>query len=301
MSAVAELVGHFEPGSQEWHAARAEGLGGSEIAAVLGLSPFESRFSLWHRKAGLAGAVEETEQMRAGKYFEDGIAAWFADEHPELQVRRMGTWRNRERPWQIANPDRSAKGPEGYEVVEIKNVYDADGWGEPGTDEVPVYYRAQVLWYLDVLGLSRARIAIAIAGCKFREYVVPYSADEAAILRREAVEFLRTIRERERPSIDEHTETYQVIREMHPDIDPAQVEISRQLAWQFRTAHEAYSAAKAEKQAATSAVADAMGTARRAFCDGEQIAMRQARNGGTPFVVATKPKPTTTRIEDAAA
>lgn len=300
MSAAAELVGHFEPGSPEWHAARADGLGGSEIAAVLGLSPFESRFSLWHRKTGLAGAVEETEQMRAGRYFENGIAQWFADEHPKLRVRRTGTWRNRERPWQIANPDRISTGPDGREVVEIKNVYDADGWGEPGTDEVPVYYRAQVLWYLDVLGLSRARFAIAVAGCAFREYVVNYSAAEAAILRREGAEFLRTVRESERPSIDEHGETYQVIREMHPDIDPAQVEIPAAIAAQFRTAHATYSAAKAEKQAATSAVADAMGTARRAFCDGEQIAMRQARGGGTPFVVATKPKATATRIEDAA-
>ncbi|MEV5538510.1 lambda-exonuclease family protein [Saccharopolyspora shandongensis] len=297
MSAVAELVGTFEPGSPEWHAARADGLGGSEIAAVLGLSPFESRFSLWHRKRGIAGPVEETEQMRAGRYFEDGIAQWFADEHPELQVRRTGTWRNRERPWQIANPDRSAKGPDGYEVVEIKNVYDATGWGEPGTDEVPVYYRAQVLWYLDVLGLSRARLAIAVGGCKFAEYVVNYSADEAAILRREAVEFLRTITDDERPSIDEHAETYQVIREMHPDIDNTRVEISPALAWQYRTASEVYDAAKAEKQAATSALADAMGTARRAFCDGVQLATRQARNGGIPFVVATKPKSAPTRIE----
>ena len=300
MSAVAELVGHFEPGSQEWHAARAEGLGGSEIAAVLGLSPFESRFSLWHRKAGLAGPVEETEQMRAGKYFEPGIAQWFADEHPELQVRHMGTWRNRERPWQIANPDRSAKGADGYEVVEIKNVHDLDGWGKPGTDEVPVYYRAQVLWYLDVLGLSRARIAIAIAGCKFAEYVVPYSANEAGIMRREAVEFLRTVRERERPSIDEHAETYQVIREMHPDIDDVQAEIPRDIAWRFRTACDAHKTAEAEKRAATAAVADAMGTARRAICDGVLIATRQARGGGTPFVVAAKTKNEPTRIEDAA-
>ena len=49
------LIGTFSPGSEEWLAARADGLGGSEVAAVLGLSPFESRFSLWHRKAGRVG------------------------------------------------------------------------------------------------------------------------------------------------------------------------------------------------------------------------------------------------------
>ena len=34
---TATLIGHFEPGSPEWHAARATGLGGSEVAPVLGL------------------------------------------------------------------------------------------------------------------------------------------------------------------------------------------------------------------------------------------------------------------------
>ncbi|MDQ3578214.1 MAG: YqaJ viral recombinase family protein, partial [Actinomycetota bacterium] len=61
------FVGDFAPGSPEWHAARAQGLGGSEIAAVLGLSPWESRFSLWHRKTGTASPVVENDIMYWGK------------------------------------------------------------------------------------------------------------------------------------------------------------------------------------------------------------------------------------------
>ena len=53
------VLGWFEPGTSDWHAARANGIGGSEIAAVLGLSPYESRFSLWHRKKGLLHQGDE--------------------------------------------------------------------------------------------------------------------------------------------------------------------------------------------------------------------------------------------------
>lgn len=297
----AEYLGTFPSGSPEWHALRATGLGGSEIAAVLGLSPFESRFSLWHRKRGEAAPQPENDEMRAGKYFEAGIAAWFRDTHPDYRVRRVGTYRSKARPWQIANPDRIITGPDrGREVLEIKNLRTADGWGEPGTDEVPVYYRAQVLWYLDVLGLDRGRFAIAVGGQDLREYVVDYDQAEASILRERGAEFLHDIVRGQRPSIDEHGETYRVIRESHPDIDDVEVEIPRSLAWHFRTAIEAHKRAEADKRRAAAEIADALGDARRAVCDGESIAIRKpGRNGGAPSVTASPTKPAPTRIEEA--
>lgn len=86
------VLGWFEPGTDEWHAARANGIGGSEIAAVLGLSPYESRFSLWHRKKGLIGPVEETEEMYWGKEHEPAICRRFAREHPDLDVTPAPTY-----------------------------------------------------------------------------------------------------------------------------------------------------------------------------------------------------------------
>ena len=56
----------FQPGTEEWVAQRATALGGSEIAAVLGLSPFESKFALWHRKQGIAQPTEDSPVMEWG-------------------------------------------------------------------------------------------------------------------------------------------------------------------------------------------------------------------------------------------
>ncbi|RKT85631.1 putative phage-type endonuclease [Saccharopolyspora antimicrobica] len=298
---TADYLGTFPAGSPEWLALRADGLGGSEIAAVLGLSPWESRFSLWHRKRGEAAPQADNDEMRAGRYLEPSVVAMFADAHPELRVRRAGTYRSRVRPWQIANPDRIITGPDGREVLEIKTARTADGWGEPGSDEVPVYYRAQVLWYLDVLGLSRARIAVLIGGVDYREYVVSWSADEVEILRQAGAEFMRTVAEGERPSIDEHGETYQVIREWHPDIDDREVEITTEQAAAYRAAVVAHKTAEAAKRQAAAVLADLMGDARRAVCAGEPIAIRKAaRKGALPSVTAS-PIKTPSRIEAVAA
>ena len=75
------FVGNFEPGSPQWQAARARGIGGSEIAAVLGLSPWESRFSLWHRKMGLAAPVAQNDVMYWGNRLEGVIRDEFNLRH----------------------------------------------------------------------------------------------------------------------------------------------------------------------------------------------------------------------------
>lgn len=310
------FVGDFEPGSPEWHAARAHGIGGSEIAAVLGLSPFESRFSLWHRKKGLAAPVVQNDVMYWGNRLEAVVRDEFNLRHAgDLRpARTVGTWRHRNRPWQIANPDGlilPAAEPCGCEfhrepvccdlndcgpccedcptcptlhrgegeLYEGKTAFNDDGWGEPGTDEIPVYYRTQCLWYLDVFGLRRCHVAVLISGSDYREYLVERSPDEVQIMLDAAREFLDTLERGERPDIDEHDATYQIVREMHPEIDDVKVDIPGHIAIPYLDALDAHKAAAAEKQRTAAMLADFMGTARRAYFDGEQIAMRVAGRG----------------------
>jgi putative phage-type endonuclease len=283
---TAEFVGNFEPGSAQWHAARADGLGGSEIAPILGLSPWESLFSLWHRKAGLASPTAEDDIMYWGKLHEPTIRSEFNRRHLENPAVEVGTWRHVDRPWQIANPDGLMDGA----LFEAKTARADDGWGEPGTDEIPVYYRAQVLWYLDVFALPLAHVAVLIGGSDYREYQVGASPDEAAFMRDKASAFLATVKRRERPDIDEHSATYQVIRELHPDIVDERVDVPASIATSYLDANAAHKHAQAEKQRAATALADFMGNARRAYFDGDQIAMRIAKGNNLPHLQATARK-----------
>lgn len=276
-------VGTFEPGSVEWHAARARGLGGSEIAAVLGLSPFESRFSLWHRKGGAIGPVDLNDEMEWGTRLEPAVLGKWADNHPGSNlITQPGTFARDG--WMIANPDGLTR----TAVVEAKTSPFGDGWTP---DTPPIHVRIQALWYLGVLGYDTAHIAVLIGGHDYREYDIAFDADEFDLLAQAGAEFMGTLERNERPDIDEHGATYQAIRELHPDIDPTEVELSNATARRYLIARRQLATATDLEQHARSLVADEMGNAQRAVWDGHTIARRQARGDGTPYVVAGRNLP----------
>lgn len=294
---TARLIGTFRPGSQEWHDARAEGVGGSEVGAILGLSPWESRFSLWHRKRGLIGPVEETPEMEWGTRLEPVILAKYRDEHPDwshvADVTTQGTFVDSDRPWQVANPDLWG----GDRVVDAKFSMFGYGWGEPGTDEVPPHVRCQIVWYMDVLGVEVGYLAVLVGGCDYREYIVEYDPEEALFLRSQVALFLDEVANDVRPDVDAHTQTYQTIRELHPEIDGTDIDLDTDIAHRYVTARHELKAAQEREQFARSAVADSMGNAKRARWDDYTIATRQAKGGGTPFVVAGRQLPEPTEFE----
>lgn len=293
------VLGWFEPGTTEWHAARAAGIGGSEIAAVLGISPYESRFSLWHRKQGLIAPVEESEVMYWGKVHEPGIVARFAELHPELNLSSSPTFAAVDRPWQIANPDRLivADGSSDLDmpaaIVEAKTARDDLGWGKAGTDEIPVHYRAQCLWYLDVLSLTTCHVAVLIAGSEYREYVIDYSPHEAQTMREHGAEFMRTIRENERPDIDGHTSTFQAIKSLPEGQDDIDIEVTAALRDRYFAALDAAKQADEEKRAAAGHLLDEIGTGRRAVCEARTIATRTVRDGRTYSLQPARNRSTT--------
>lgn len=295
MTARAERVGTFPHDSPEWHAARSAGIGASEIAAVVGLSPWESHFSLWHRKAGLVDAQPGNDLMSWGHYLEPAIAKRFADQHPELRVRRTGTWRSRARPWQLANPDRLA----GRVPVEIKWSPHADGWGD-GDEDIPVYYRCQVQWQMDVMGANEAYVA-ALVGSQYREYRIAYDPADVDVLRKAGQEFMDSLVTGTPPDIDATGHTYQVLRELHPDIDDSEVEIPRDLAFKYRVALAHSAAAQAWEQEQKNRMLAAMGSARYAVHATERIARRQPGRGGAISLYEVKPPKTPKTIKEAVA
>ena len=255
------------------------------MAAVVGLSPFESHYSLWHRKAGLVGPVIQTELMVWGHRLEDDILEEFELRHPELMLIGSGTYRNIERPWQIANPDQIAVNEAGQRFgVEIKNARVADYWGRPLTDEIPVYYRTQVIHYEDTLGsIRKFFVPVLIGGSEYREYVVDYDPVDAQLLREAGAAFMASLEAGEVPEADGHEATYRTAKELAvgmPGKGEA-VEISPALANAYDAARAEFAAAEIAKREASARVLAAIGKARYAECGGSRIAMRTVRADGT--------------------
>lgn len=288
------LLPMIQPGSDEWM----RRMSASKIAAVLGLSPYESPFSLWHRMAGLAPREPENDQMRRGHYLEPACAAWFADQHSDWSVTPTGTWVHVDDDRWAASPDRIVTCDTGEaRLLECKTEGDDEHWGLPGTDEIPVHHRAQGQWQMLVTGLRVCHFAVLTKYLEFREYVVPYDQGDVDRLLPAADQFMRSLptgSAPRRPPIDGHSATYQVVREMHPDIDGEDFEVPRPLAEKFCAGQHALKAAKSAESEARAELADAMGSARRALFDGDVIATRVPRQSGTPSITVARRLPTLT-------
>ncbi len=285
------------PGSPEWLRL----MTASKIAAVVGLSPWESRFSLWHRMAGLIPPDPDSDVKRRGHYLEPAIVAWWADQHPEILGHFPGgTQVHPEDPRFAASPDRlvSFPGPDrsvDWRPLEVKTSSRDDQWGAEGTDRIPPHYFVQCQWQMECTGTRVCHVALLDAWLTFREYIVEYDAQEAAGLRVEAAAFMDSLpwgSKPQRPDLDAHGATYQAVRQLHPQVEGRDVQVPSDVAFEFLESRQALKAAERYAQFCTSRMAELMGTARRARYRDRTIATRQAKGDGTPYLVAGRSLPT---------
>lgn len=289
MNIAATLHSAMKPGDPQW----VKTMTASKIGAVIGKSPYDSPFSLWHKMAGSVPWEVDNDTLRRGHYLEPALRQWFRDQHPTLQVDpNKGTWVNNDRPWQAASPDglaltRSVK-REVVALVQCKTSLLDWEWGEPLTDEIPPGYRAQVMWEMDTLGIDRCHLSVLTSSLEFREYVVDYDPDEAQGLREAAQAFLRSIELGRPPALDGHDETYQAVRHLHADIDDVKVEVSPAIVHDLVVALLDRDDAEERRRTAITAIAARMGNARHATCADRIIATRQSRKDGIPYLVTAR-------------
>lgn len=174
----------------EWSEFRRQGVGGSDVAAIMGLSPWRTPLQVWLQKTGRDGGDEpDSEAMYWGRVLEADVARRFAEGHPELMVRNVNaTLVSRDSPWMHANLDRLVVTADGSPaVLEIKtaSAYKADEW----EDGVPPYYLTQVMWYLLVTGWHDAFVAVIIGGNRYREYQLIRDDDDVETVRAAATRF----------------------------------------------------------------------------------------------------------------
>lgn len=158
----------------EWRELRRRGIGGSDVAPIMGISPFRTALDVWLEKTGRMDPPDlgDSEPVYWGTVNESNVAARFARDHPELTVQSVrATLVSRERPFMHANLDRVAFDADGTpSVLEIKtaSAWKADEWESC----VPLYYQTQVMEYLAVTGWPRAYVAVLIGGNDYREYEI---------------------------------------------------------------------------------------------------------------------------------
>jgi putative phage-type endonuclease len=155
---------------QQWLEDRRKGIGGSDAAAVLGLSKSRTPLQVYQDKRGEGVEQEDNEAMLWGRVLEPVVRQQYAERTGRIVRLPEGILAHPKYPFMLANID----GVTGdNRLVEIKTARTPIGFGEPGTDEVPQAYLIQVQHYLTVTALSVADLAVLIGGSDFRIYEIP--------------------------------------------------------------------------------------------------------------------------------
>lgn len=155
----------------EWLTYRRNGIGGSDIAAICGLSKWRTPIHVYLEKLGEAPVEQKSEAAEWGTRLEPLIADKFASEHPEWAItEKKVIYCHPEHRWALGNLDRMIICPKhGRGILEIKTAseYLRHEWDE---GNIPDYYYVQLQWYLFVTGLDWGYFATLIGGNKYREY-----------------------------------------------------------------------------------------------------------------------------------
>lgn len=283
----ATRVGNFEAQSPEWHALRASGIGGSDIAAICKTSPWTSPFALWAKKTGrIEDTVGASEAAEWGNILEPVILDQFEKRSGLTVHRDVGTWAHKNRSWQLANPDAIWEDADGnLGIVEVKTSRYEDDW----TNGVPEYYKTQVYWYAQTFGFESTIYVVALfAGSKYRTFELNPSAFEQENNLSEVEKFRQYLDTDTQPDFDGATSTYETLRALHPDID-TESEVDLGDLWEH--AANALGDERTASNKATemkSRIIDALGKAKKGTYDGNVVVTRQSRSGGVPYLVVKK-------------
>lgn len=161
-------------------------IGGTDLAALCGFSRYCSPIDIWRDKRGLSLPRLENQHMTWGKKLEAIIADHYS-QNEEVALHSpeaAGTpcLRNPDLPaWHGGSADRFVI--EERRGLEIKTAFvGSQNWGIPGTDEIPIEYLIQCVWYMHVFDCERWDLAVLIGGHDYRKYELSRNLDLEQIL-----------------------------------------------------------------------------------------------------------------------
>jgi putative phage-type endonuclease len=220
-------------GRGPWLAARRDGIGGSEVGALIGVNEHETAMSVWSKKTRTEPDVELTgAPIEWGHRLEDVVAQKAAEEIGMVSRFGGGLWAMTDKPHIRVTPDRFACKPRSWKaeaVIECKTAGSDEHWesgtirpGGLGTGSAPLAYQAQIQWQMGILGLE-----VGYLGCfhlsserKFFTVEVHFDADWFAEMVAAADRFwTENLLGNEIPMHDySHPITEDLIKTQHPTV-----------------------------------------------------------------------------------
>jgi len=214
---------------EQWLGTRSKGIGGSDVAALVGLSKWKSPYALWLEKTGQVPEQEIGEAAYWGTVLEPIVAGEFAKRTGHTVLDTPGTLQHPDIPYMLVNPDRlvcdttcgthavygeEVAGCDGCALLEIKttSAYNADEWRN---DSVPFAAALQCQHAFAVTGLSKAYVPALIGGQKFVLAEVHRDEELIDMLIKMEADFWRRVIEMDPPDIDGRDSTTKLISRLY--------------------------------------------------------------------------------------
>ena len=163
---------------------RAKSLGGSDIGAILGFSRYRSAVDVWMEKTGRVNNDADSLPLRFGSFAEEFVASEYARStgfnlvnHPEALIHPNYDYMHGHIDRFIC--EKSTIYDESgsliaKRILECKtaNPFTAHEWGDLGSDQVPMTYLTQCLWYMAITGIDQSDLAVLMGNADFRIYEI---------------------------------------------------------------------------------------------------------------------------------
>jgi putative phage-type endonuclease len=174
----------------DWLAIRKTGIGSSDAAAAVGLSPYKSPLELWLEKTGRDEGLDKpdptdtTHPVYWGTLLEPIVAASYTQQTGRKVRKVNAVLQHPQYPFMLANLDREVVGAPEVQILECKTAgeFGARHW----RDGVPEYVQLQVQHQLAVTGRQAADVAVLLCGQKLEVHRI--QRDEELITRLIALE-----------------------------------------------------------------------------------------------------------------
>lgn len=254
-----------------WLEARRRGIGGSDAAAVAGVSRWRSPVEVWLDKTGqLADQAADSEAAYWGKVLEDVVADEFTRRTGKKLRRRNAILVHPEHPFMIANVDRVVVGEEAGLEVKTTGAFNAREWDRGIPDE----YLLQCQHYMAVTGYPLWYVAVLVGGNHFEHKPVKRDEEIIRYLVRIESEFWKLVETQTPPPLDGSASSARVLEIRYPESDGSVIELpptAEELISEFRDAADAEKAAAERKEAAANRLKGMLGKAEVGLCGGHRV------------------------------
>lgn len=185
-------------------------VGGSDVAVIMGVSPFKTAYELWHEKLGLIDPDDSANagQKKLGHLMEPIVAQIYAEETGNRIIEDTGLYQHAKYPFMLANLDYrvefASNGSTGIFDSKTTTYRKAADWAGGA---IPFHYELQLRFYMAVMNMDLGALACLWGNNIESDFAAPpvLERDKAMedIIINAVCEFIQSLHDKKEPSLSD--------------------------------------------------------------------------------------------------